>query len=212
MIVKNIVKITEEQLNELYPKLRRYCQFLTQSTWDGEEIAQETLFKAWLHYKHQPEISMAVLHRIAQNEWIDTVRKRSTEPLEAGSEYIYDESKQIENRFEVIHKLVNKLTPKQAVMFALKEGFRFQINEISEIFNTTETAVKAVIYRAKQRLKITESHKTNIPIEQHWEIEDYEQIQNILHESFKAQDPSILINSIPYIHSLYPSSTLYMAA
>ncbi|WP_047155134.1 sigma-70 family RNA polymerase sigma factor [Aneurinibacillus tyrosinisolvens] len=220
--------LTEEQLQEFYPELRRYCQFITQNIWDGEEVVQESLIKAWLHYQNQPNISMALLNRIARNEWIDTVRKRNKGSLEAFTEYIYDESKQIENRLEAIHNLVNKLSPKQAVMFALKEGFRFQLTEIAEIFNTTETAVKAVIYRAKQRLK-KGANDTNPLIEQYWEMEDYEQIERILNESFKTQDPSILIRSIPFIHSLRkeisytssmhklrlfksPSSTIYMAA
>lgn len=114
--LENNDNFTEEQLHEIYPKLRRYCRFLSQNSWDGEELVQESLIKAWLRYKHQPEISTALLNKIARNEWIDTVRKRSKESLEAIPEHAYEESKQIENRFEAIQMLMNKLTPKQAVM------------------------------------------------------------------------------------------------
>lgn len=98
---------TDEKLQELYPKLRRYCQFLSQNFWDREDLVQESLIKAFHHYKHKPEISTALLNRIARNEWIDTVRKRNKESLEAIPEYAYDESKQIEDRFDVIQKLMN---------------------------------------------------------------------------------------------------------
>lgn len=220
---------TEERLQELYPKLRRYCQFLSQNSWDGEDLVQESLIKAWHHYKHQPEISTALLNRIARNEWIDTVRNRSKESFEAIPDQAYDESKQIADRFEAIQKLMNQLTPKQTVMFALKEGFQFQISEIAELLNTTETAVKAAIYRSKQRMAKQESNVTNPLIKQYWEMEDQEQIQRILHESFLTQDPSILIRSIPFIRTLrkdtrstcsmhksrlsnFPSCTVYMVA
>lgn len=217
---------TEEQLHELYPMLRRYCQFIAQNCWDGEDLVQESLIKAWKHYKHLPTISTALLNKIARNEWIDTVRKRSKESLEAIPEDGFDEAVQIEERFEVVQQLMNKLTPKQAVAFFLKEGFQFQISEIAELLNTNETAVKAALYRAKQRI---EKKERNPLIEQYWTEEDRKQIQQVLHDSFKTQDPSILIRAIPTIRSLskntnptcsmqksrlnkLPSSTISMAA
>ncbi|MEH7381440.1 sigma-70 family RNA polymerase sigma factor [Bacillus sp. JJ1533] len=217
---------SEKHLHELYPMLRRYCQFISQNGWDGEDLVQESLIKAWNHYKHQPTISTALLNKIARNEWIDTVRKRSNECLDAIPDDGYNESDQIEDRFEAVQQLMNKLTPKQAVIFVLKEGFQFQLSEIAELLDTNETAVKAAIYRAKQRLDKNE--RTQF-IEQYWTEEDREQIQKALHESFNTQDPSILIKTIPSIRSLskhtnpicsmqksrlykLPSSTVSMAA
>jgi len=121
------------------------------------------------------------------------------------------------------------LTPKQAVMVVLKEGFQYQVSEIAELLNTTETAVKATIHRAKQRLAKKTTIDSNPLIEQYWEREDQENMEKLLHEAFITQDPSILIQSIPLIdslrketsstcslhrarHSNYPSSTVYLAA
>ncbi|MFS0824529.1 sigma-70 family RNA polymerase sigma factor [Bacillus sp. 1P02SD] len=217
---------TEEQLHELYPVLRRYCQFISQNSWDGEDLVQESLMKAWKHYRHHPTISTALINKIAKNVWVDTVRKRSKESLEGISDDGYDESRQIEERFEAVQELIKKLTPKQAVIFVLKEGFQFQLSEIAELLNTNETAVKATIYRAKQKM----AKKERIPtIEQYWTEEDREQIQQVLHESLNTQDPSILIRTIPSIRSLskhtnptcsmqksrlynFPSSIVSMAA
>ena len=220
---------TEKQLQELYPKLRRYCQFLAQSSWDGEEIMQEALVRAWRHYRFQAELSQALLHKIAQNVWIDMVRKRGQESLEEIPDHGYDGSKQMETRLEMIEKLMNHLTPKQAVMFVLKEGFQFQLSEIAELLNTTETAVKATIYRVNQRLeKPATLDEPNPLIKQYWEQEEYELMERIFHETFITQDPTILITSIPLIrslgkasiptcsmlpsHFLAPSTTLCMAA
>jgi RNA polymerase sigma-70 factor (ECF subfamily) len=133
------------------------------------------------------------------------------------------------NRLEAIQQLVHQLTPKQAIMLALKEGFQFQLSEIAELLDSSEAAVKAAIFRAKQRLGKRDSEETNPLIEQYWNEEERQQIEIILHESLNSQDPSILIRSIPNIRSLRkdsnptctmnpsplfnrPSRTVYMAA
>lgn len=227
--MENRENLSDEQFQKLYPKLRRYCQFISQNSWDGEDLVQESLIKVWTHYRQEPTISKALLNRIARNKWIDTVRKQSKESLEAIPEHAYDESEQMEDRFEVVQQLINNLTPKQAVIFVLKEGFQFLLSEIAEILNTNETSVKAAIYRAKQRMDKREGNERIPLIEQYWTEEDHEQIKRVLHESLKSQDPSILIRTIPSIPSLskntsptcsmqkshlykLPSSTVSMAA
>lgn len=192
----------EEQLDELYPKLQRYCQFLSHNMSDSEDLVQEALLKAWQQYRHQPVLTAALLNKIARNVWIDTVRKRSRETLEEMPDQTVMEAGQIDDRFEAIHKLMNQLTPKQAVMFTLKEGFRFQLAEIAELLNTSEPAVKAAIHRAKQRLEKQEPNTVNPLIEQYWETDDHQVIERILHETLRTQDPTILIESIPFIRSL----------
>lgn len=196
---------SDEQLQELYPKLQRYCLFLSQNNWDGEDLVQESMLKAWLHYRHQPKMADALVKRIAQNQWIDTIRKRSKETIEAVPEHAYNETQQIDHRFEAVEKLLKELTPKQAVMLVLKEGFQFQLSEIAELMNTTETAVKGTIYRAKQRMEKQAGTESNPLIEQYWEGEDQQKLETILHESFKTQDPTILIRSIPLFRSLSKS-------
>ncbi|MEK3990028.1 sigma-70 family RNA polymerase sigma factor [Robertmurraya sp. FSL R5-0851] len=198
----------EEEIEELYSKLQRYCQFISQNKWVGEDLAQESFLKAWLHYKYQPEISAALVNKIAHNEWIDTIRKRNKETLEDIPEQSQNETEQIVNRFEAIQQLIHQLTPKQAIMFALKEGFQFQLSEIAELLDTSEAAVKAAIFRAKQRLGKKDSEKTNPLIEQYWNEDERQHIEIILYESFKAHDPSPLIRSIPNIRSLRKDDTL----
>lgn len=220
----------EEQIEELYLKLCRYCSFLSQNKWDGEDLAQETFLKAWFHYKHHPQISPALVNKIAHNEWIDTIRRRRRESLENIPENVHHVTDPIIKRYEVIQQLFSNLTPKQAVMFVLKEGFQYQLSEIAEVLGTSETAVKAAIFRAKQRMSKKDSNENHPLIEKYWEPEDQVQLEKILHQAFKAQDPSIIIRSIPNIRSLrkelnpscsmrksplyhiIPSSTVLMAA
>lgn len=193
---------SEERLHELYPKLRRYCLFLSQNSWDGEDLVQDALMKAWLHYNNKSEVSTSLLTKIAHNEWIDKVRKRSKETLESIPERGDEGVTQIDDRFDLIQRLINTLTPKQAVVFALKEGFQYQIGEIAELLQTTETSVKAAIYRAKKRMENEEQTENHQLIKHYWENEERQQIEQILHRAFKNQDPSILIKSIPFIRCL----------
>ena len=61
-----------------YQNLKRYCRFLTQSSWDGDDLLQEVTAKAIRHYQPS-QISSALLKKMAYHHWIDTVRKRSRE-------------------------------------------------------------------------------------------------------------------------------------
>jgi RNA polymerase sigma factor (sigma-70 family) len=219
---------SEDQLEELYPKLRKYCQFLTQDNWDGEDLVQDALLKAWHHYNHNPDVSSALLNKMAYNQWIDTIRKRNRETIVSifDSEPSHNETEQTDIRFDVVQKLLNELTPKQTVIFTLKEAFQFQIGEIAELLNTTETAVKSILHRVKQRLL----EESNSGIEQYWNDSERDYLSTLLHQALTEQDPTILVGAIPFIRSLQnetkrprnsvhntrlsqsPSSIVYMAA
>ncbi|KAA0546204.1 sigma-70 family RNA polymerase sigma factor [Bacillus sp. BGMRC 2118] len=218
----------DERMTELYPKLQKYCQFLTQSKWDGEDLVQESLLKAWVHYRNAPEVSHSLVNKMAYNHWIDTVRKRQKETLlsDINSELTTDDSDQAEMRLDLLSTLLTELTPKQTVVLTLKEAFLFQNHEIAEILDSTETSVKSILHRAKQRLK-NEKTVHLLPI---WDEEEQVQLRNILNQSLLTQDPTILIQAIPLLRSLQsetktptcilqksrrsqsPSSTVYMAA
>ena len=66
----------------LRPALFGYCRRLTGSVWDAEDLAQETLLRAFARWGNtQPPIRnpQAYLLRTATHLWIDTVRRRQTE-------------------------------------------------------------------------------------------------------------------------------------
>lgn len=221
-------QVSDESITELYPKLRKYCHFLTQSSWDGEDLVQESLLKAWSHYQNLPEVSNALVNKMAYNHWIDMVRKRKKETLlsEIDSDQMTDEAQTTELRFDLVTKLLSELTPKQAIVLTLKEAFLFQNNEIAEILTTSETSIKSILHRAKQRLK--NGGATHLL--PYWDDHEREQLEVLLHESLLSQDPTILIQSLPFIRSLQkesnvptcsmqksqrslsPSSIVYMAA
>lgn len=204
---------------EYYPKLNRYCQFLAQNKWDGDDIAQETFVKA-LKYSCNKMLSPALLNKIAYHHWIDVVRKRKKETTEIDSEQSYDDPS--ENRTGIVEILLKHFSPKQAVIFLLKEGFLFQSKEIAALIGTTEMAVKASLHRSKKRLEKGIDEERSLALL--WDKEEQEQLAMLFQESLEAQDPSVLIDALPTLTCIMeqprlqtiskqtPSSTLCMAA
>src|SRR5262245_49323239 len=60
------------------PELYRYCRYLTQSPWDAEDLAQDTLMRAFVTlgtvFRDLPN-PRAWLFRVASNLWVDRVRR-----------------------------------------------------------------------------------------------------------------------------------------
>jgi RNA polymerase sigma factor (sigma-70 family) len=199
----------DEFWKEHYPKLQRYCYFLAQNRWDGDDIAHETFLKA-LKY---PNLNSALLNKIAYNHLVDTLRKRKHETLDL-EKITFSIDYNFETITDAVAFLLQKFTPKQAIVFLLKEAFQYQIKEIASLLETTEMAVKAILNRARKCLE------KDFSLDSFWEEEERERLSDLFYEALKSQDPTVLIVSIPTIHSLQTvpkgfapsSSTLYMAA
>src|SRR5512146_1915896 len=70
----------------LRSELYRYCRHLTRSAWDAEDLAQDTLARAFVTLARMgaaPPSPRAGLFRVAANLWIDA-RRRRREPPGAG--------------------------------------------------------------------------------------------------------------------------------
>ncbi|MBT2725671.1 sigma-70 family RNA polymerase sigma factor [Bacillus sp. ISL-75] len=215
---------------ENYPKLLRYCHFLARNRWDGDEIAQETYIKALKYGNHSQKLTTALLNKIAYNHWIDMLRKRKNETVEADPDFsTHSLTNQLDNTRESVDILLKNFTPNQAIIFLLKEGFQYQLKEIATILNSTEMAVKSNLHRAKKRLEKAIDEGQVQSVDLFWEEEEREQLSDLFYEALKNQDPTILIQSIPSRTSVNdvpklvtgklrskpnysPSSTLCMAA
>jgi RNA polymerase sigma factor (sigma-70 family) len=188
--------------NSVYPKLQKYCHFLSQSKWDGDDLAQEAMLKAITYYSPE-KISLALLNKIAHNQWMDTLRKRKKEELRNDQQHENTYTRMGDAMCSV-EMLMEYFTPRQAIIFILKEAFQYQSKEIAEILNTTEMAVKSSINRAKKRI---ENQSEPNSLEFYWEEEDREQFWNLFHDSLVNQDPTHLIEAIPSIIDITEAPT-----
>jgi RNA polymerase sigma factor (sigma-70 family) len=197
--VKSVESGVEEQLKQFYPGLQRYCRFLSRNTWDGDDLAQEAIIKASQYY-HQSEINSALLNKIAYHQWIDTLRKREHEVVGIPNKFLENEGKcSPDGLLDTVELLMNHLTPKQAVIFMLKEAFRYQSKEIANLLGTTEMAVKSTLHRAKNRLNKEETFQS---IHSYWDVREKQLLFDLMYQSLQAEDPKILIDRIPDIPSL----------
>ncbi|WP_051827007.1 sigma factor-like helix-turn-helix DNA-binding protein [Metabacillus indicus] len=188
------MKQENPDMKELYLKLQQYCRFLTQDKYDGEDAAQEVMLKAYLTYD-QSALSSALLNRMAYHHWIDVVRKRKREtPCEPPERGGADHANQMIERRSLLEHLLSKCTPKQAVLFLLKEVFHYQANELAELLGTTETSVKSAVFRAKKRLSNEKGEADS-----YWDEVEREWLSDLMYTSLQFQDPAPLLKALPDI-------------
>lgn len=152
----------EIQFEELiYPfkhGLLNYCKRLTGSGWDGEDLYQETILKAYRRYQRWPEreLSKPYLYRIAVNCWIDICRREKLmmhpEALTESNAVSYSEWSRYDVR-EALEWLMDSLEPRQVVLILLMDVFGFTPKETEAALNQSVTVIKSALYRARQRLK-----------------------------------------------------------
>ncbi|WP_108671041.1 sigma-70 family RNA polymerase sigma factor [Peribacillus acanthi] len=224
VISNNVESGEKKNWEQYFPRLNQYCRFLTQSSWDGDDLAQETFMKAMKSY---PESSLcqSLLQKIAYNTWVDTLRKKSRQREEQLTDQLQDRTIRHSQGNEMVEYLLEKLTPKQAVVFILKEAFLYKTKEIAEILQTSEMAVKSILFRAKQRIHCNETESLTSK-KCHFVHEEERKIKELFLSALLTDDPSLLLLAIPMFPSLsslatetvknqnkYPSfSSLYMAA
>jgi RNA polymerase sigma factor (sigma-70 family) len=136
--------------------LQAYCRKLTGSSWDAEDLLQETLMKFYMSLCKWEErkVTKSYLCRIAHNTWIDYCRRKQLmcEPLD---EYQIGQ-KQAVDSFEVreaLELLANQLPVRQAVVFLLMDVFHFTAKETATRIYATEGAVQAALHRAREHLR-----------------------------------------------------------
>lgn len=142
-------------VDEFTEGLWKYCRYLTGSPWDGEDLYQETMVKAFgsIYQRWHPTNPKPYLYRIATNTWIDHCRKEkrvigSLEVEEVPAEEIPD-GLDVE---EALNHLITLFTPRQSAVFLLMEVFSFTANEVAGIVRTTPGAVYATLQRMRKKL------------------------------------------------------------
>lgn len=189
----------KSRLDQLYPGLQKYSRFLAQNKWEADDLVQEAFLKA-LQYYRPSEISSALLNKIAYHHWIDIVRKRKHETIGVLEDVLErGQASSPDGLLDTVKLLMSQLTPKQAVIFMLKEAFGYQAREIADLLETTEMAVKSSLHRAKRRF---EKETPLQAVDSYWSEEDRELLHDLLYKSLQAEDPAILIDCISKIPSL----------
>jgi RNA polymerase sigma-70 factor (ECF subfamily) len=196
-----IIRVVNQYRHELY----RYCKMLTRSEWDAEDLVQETLMKLFASgRKTQIPLQKAYVFRTATNAWIDICRKRKIhiEELQDGDEphILVSEPDSLELH-DSLELLLRRLPVSQAVVLLLVDVFQFTPKETGDMLNSTEGAVKAMLHRARTRIR----KPAQMPREQNASrtvpasgrrtvdlIEPPQQLISRFIEAFRRHDPSAI--------------------
>lgn len=134
--------------------LYRYCRHLTRSPWDAEDLAQDTIARAFVtlgQMGEPPANPRAWLFRVASNLWLDQVRRRRRDiaPEAEGEGASATDARATR---EAAGTLLGQLAPQERAAVVLKDVFDLSLDEIAEALATTPGAVKAALHRGRGKL------------------------------------------------------------
>ncbi|WP_020061844.1 RNA polymerase subunit sigma-70 [Bacillus sp. 123MFChir2] len=176
-----------------YAELKRYCTFLTKNKWDGEDLAQETICKVLKKYtdmEWKQSICLTLLYKVARNQWLDQMRTKAYE-TESDKEASYEPHENVAELYDLIETILSCLNEMQTVIFLLKDVFEYSLADIAAITSMSEGAVKASLFRTRNKLKtIKEEERFVIS-------KDMEEDMEILVKAIRKQRPELLIELMP---------------
>lgn len=134
---------------------------------EAEDATQDVFLKAYLHLKsYDRERSFKTwLLSIASNHCIDRIRRRRMhtisvdEPLPSGGTLELSSDKPLPEELtlrreqaRLIQGLLNQLQPEYRAAVVLRYWYDYSYTEIAEALDTTESAIKSRLFRARQML------------------------------------------------------------
>ncbi|MDC2864310.1 RNA polymerase subunit sigma-70 [Bacillus sp. BP-3] len=176
-----------------YAELKRYCTFLTKSTWDGEDLAQETICKVLKKYMNEDcnqSICLTLLYKVARNQWLDHMRTKAYEK-ESNKEASYEPHENVAELYDLIEIMLSCLNEMQTVIFLLKDVFEYRLADIAAITSMSEGAVKASLFRTRNKLKTIQEEERFVT------SKDMEEETEILVKAIQQQRPELFVKLIP---------------
>lgn len=155
-----------ELVDDIRPELHRYCARMTGSVFDGEDIVQDTLAKAYfaLGQMSQPPNLRPWLFRIAHNTAMDFLKRyerQHVEPVANLPERAESEDDGIDPQLvESALSVFTELPPVQRSAVILKDVLGQSLEEAADTMGTSVGAVKAALSRA--RINIARTPRTAI--------------------------------------------------
>ena len=151
-------------VTEVRPELHRYCARMTGSVFDGEDVVQDTLAKAWYAQAEMesPPPLRPWLFRIAHNTAMDFLRRFEHRHADAAADLEIvadmvdarqrDEHAPDGERVEAALKVFAALPPVQRSALALKDVLALSREETATTIGTSVAAVKGALIRARMNV------------------------------------------------------------
>lgn len=140
--------------------LRNYCYYLAKTKWDADDLLQEALLKLYLFFQKHPDtpIGSSLMYSIVRNLWIDQYRKQMKSHLislnESESFHFDVDYAEVSG---AIAWLSERLNEKYIKMWLLSQCFGYSLADLSNEFQCSIPAVKAILHRAKRAIEAEET-------------------------------------------------------
>ncbi len=154
-----------ELVNTYQHAVYNLCYRMLGERTEAEDAAQETFLRAYMNLqRYDPARSFKTwMLSIASNHCIDRLRRRRLtwlsldEPLPSSIMLASDEPQPEEatikgQRSQAIQALLNELSTEYRAAVILRYWYDYSYTEIADILDTTESAIKSRLFRARQTL------------------------------------------------------------
>jgi RNA polymerase sigma-70 factor, ECF subfamily len=141
------------------------CYRMLSERTEAEDASQETFLRAYLNLRRfDPQRSFKTwILSIASNHCIDRIRRRRMvylsidEPLPPNIKLMSDEPEPeptalFNERSTAVQALLDELGPDYRAAVVLRYWYDYSYTEIADILDTTESAIKSRLFRARQML------------------------------------------------------------
>jgi len=146
--------MVEELYQEFYAELLRYCRRMSAGA--GEDLVQETYFRALAHQEELLELSRgqrrAWLYQTARHLAIDQARKAARESCVEQGDL---DASPFEEDFTgaAVWQAVSRLPEPERTLFHMRYFQGYNATELGEIFNMKPSTVRARLASARRRLR-----------------------------------------------------------
>jgi RNA polymerase sigma factor (sigma-70 family) len=173
-----------ELVAEVRPELHRYCARMTGNVFDGEDVVQDTLAKAYfaLSEMEEPPPLRSWLFRIAHNTAMDFLRRYERKNVDlvadvpdvGESEDMGADPALVEAAFAVFVAL----PPVQRSAIVLKDVLGHSLEETAGAMGTTVLAIKGALVRARANIAANSSSKPSISTDEKKSLQRYADLFN----------------------------------
>ncbi len=134
---------------------------------------------------------MTLVYKIARNRWLDQMKSKSVHEKIKEQITFEEPQENIANLHEMVGKVLSSLNVQQSTIFLLKDVFQYSIADIAKVCSVSEGAVKASLFRSRNRLKTVS--------EEGIEIVEFTDDIDVVVTSIREEKPELLTKLLPTI-------------
>ena len=153
--------VFNRMMTDLRPKLYRFALALTKRTDEADDVVQEVGMKLWERRKDLAAVDSieAYAMKAVRNSCLDHARsphnrtEELIEPFDTAHEQTPYKMLEQADMAAFVRRLIDRLPEQQKMVIRLRDVEGYELNEIAEILDINEGAVRTNLSRARQKVR-----------------------------------------------------------